>query len=135
MIKLQNKNDIVMVDDSELDIQIAKRCLRRSKVTNNFVGLLSAELLYDYLEAVKRREKAEPAIVLLDINMPGIDGYEALAHVRNDEFFISMPFIAIFSHSSLEADIQRAYSVGANGFRVKPLNLEEYVSFFDSLID
>lgn len=134
MIKLQNANEIVMVDDSELDIQIAQRCMRRSKVTNTFIGLLSAEKLYDYLEEVKNKERSLPAIVLLDINMPGIDGYEALAHVRHDMFFTETPFIAIFSHSSLEADVLKAFAAGANGYKVKPQSMNEYIDFFNSLI-
>lgn len=134
MIKIQNKNEIIMVDDSELDIQIAQRCMKRSKVKNDFVGLLSAEKLYEYLEEVKRKERPLPAIVLLDINMPGVDGYEALTHVRHDIFFTETPFIAIFSHSSAESDVLKAFAAGANAYKVKPQSMLEYVDFFDSLL-
>lgn len=135
MIKLQNENEIIMVDDSDADLHLAKRCLARSKVKNKFVGLMSAKDLYDYLNQVKDNQQSIPAIVLLDINMPIVDGHEALVHVRQDKNFKTLPFIAMFSHSSRQSDIDKSLQNGANAYMVKPSSLVDYVAFFDSLVD
>lgn len=135
MIKLQNENEVLMVDDSDLDLKIAQRCFAKSKVKNKFIPLMSAASLFVYLEDVKTKKCRLPALILLDINMPGIDGHEALLKVRSDASFKEMPFIAMFSHSSLEADREKAMSIGANGYQVKPLSSHEYIDFFNSLIN
>jgi CheY-like chemotaxis protein len=135
MIKLQNAHEIIMVDDSDADLHLAKRCLARSKVKNAFVGLMSANDLYKYLEEVKEKKRNIPAIVLLDINMPIADGHEALLHVRQDSCFKTLPFIAMFSHSSHQKDIEKSLLNGANAYMVKPSSLVDYVAFFDSLIE
>jgi CheY-like chemotaxis protein len=134
MIKLQNDNEVIMVDDSDLDLKIAQRCFAKSKVKNKFVPLMSAASLFAYLEDVKTKKARVPALILLDINMPGIDGHEALAKVRRDASFNESPFIAMFSHSSLESDRERAMAIGANGYQVKPISSLEYIDFFNSLI-
>ena len=135
MIKLQNEHEIIMVDDSDLDLKIAQRFFAKSKVKNVFIPMMSAANLFEYLNDVKLNKKRLPALILLDINMPGIDGHEALTKVRSDESFKTLPFIAMFSHSSAEADMQKALRFGANGYQVKPLTGPEYIAFFDSLID
>lgn len=134
MIKLQNDNEIIMVDDSELDLRIAKRTLAQSNVKNAFVGLLSADLMLKYLEDVKTGKNNFPALILLDVNMPGMNGYEALKEVRSDSFFKEIPFIAMFSHSSHEEDIRKSLEYGANEYRVKPATIGEYLDFFNSLV-
>ena len=95
---------------------------------------MSAASLFAYLEDVKTKKARVPALLLLDITMPGIDGHEALAKVRSDASFKELPFIAMFSHSSLEADRERAMAIGANGYQVKPISSLEYIDFFNSLI-
>lgn len=134
MIKLQNENEVLMVDDSDLDLKIAQRCFAKSKVKNTFVPLMSAASLFAYLDDVKNKKARIPALILLDINMPGIDGHEALLKVRSDESFKELPFIAMFSHSSLESDREKAMSIGANGYQVKPISSLEYIDFFNSLV-
>jgi len=135
MIKLQNENEVLMVDDSDLDLKIAQRCFAKSKIKNKFVPLMSAGSLFVYLEDVRLKKCRLPALILLDINMPGVDGHEALQRIRSDDFFRQLPFIAMFSHSSLEADREKAMSIGANGYHVKPISSLEYIDFFNSLVD
>lgn len=124
-----------MVDDSDLDLKIAQRCFAKSRIKNKFVPLMSAASLYLYLEEVRHKKFRFPALILLDINMPGIGGHEALQKIRSDEHFKFLPFIAMFSHSSLEADREKAMSIGANGYHVKPISSLEYIDFFNSLVD
>jgi CheY-like chemotaxis protein len=135
MIKLLNEHEIIMVDDSDMDLHLAKRCLARSKVKNKFVGLMSAAELYQYLDEVKAKKHEIPAIVLLDINMPTENGHEALIKIRQDTEFKVLPLIAMFSHSSAQSDIDQSIKNGANTYMVKPSSLIDYVSFFNSLID
>ena len=66
-----------------------------------------------------------PDLVLLDLNMPRMDGYSVLAAVRHDPVFLSLP-IVIFSSSGDQADIEQSYALGANWYVRKPLGLEEF---------
>jgi CheY-like chemotaxis protein len=74
-----------------------------------------------------------PAVVLLDINMPGLDGFEVLQRIREREAFAQLPVIMMLTNSDNPRDIERAAELGANGFQTKPATMKEYVRFFDSL--
>lgn len=135
MIKLKNEHEIVMVDDSDADLHLARRCLFHSKVKNRFVALTSAEDLFSYLDEVKERKLVLPALVLLDLHLPVIDGHEALQKIRSDACFKDLPLVAMLTHSSNKRDIDRSLSNGASSYMVKPLSLADYIAFFDSLLD
>lgn len=124
---------ILMVDDNELDIYIARRYYEKSVLENDFLGLPSGQALIDYLGGVLSNEKALPALVLLDINMPDQDGFETLVKVREIPEFHDIPIVAMFTNSDDPEDIERSMELGADGFYTKPTGREHYVALFDSL--
>lgn len=124
---------IVMVDDNESDIVLARFCYRDAKVPNPFLGMHSGDELLAYLEEVIANDAAMPALVLLDINMPGMTGFEVLARMRARLELRAMPVIMMLSHSDYPEDLERARALGASGFQTKPYQVKEYVQFFASL--
>jgi CheY-like chemotaxis protein len=124
---------IILVDDSAGDTLIAKSCYGESRLANPFLAMADCRELLGYLAAVVDGDATMPALVLLDINMPHMNGFEVLAAVRSIPAFADVPVIMMLTNSDNPAEIARASTMGANGFQVKPFDLTAYVAFFDSL--
>lgn len=130
---LTDAGPVLIVDDSESDVIVATGCYRRSKLDRELVVLTSGKELLDHLDGVLAGEREMPAVVLLDINMPGIDGFETLERIRSRPQFVNVPVILMLTNSDSPRDVERAKECGADGFQVKPLRMRDYVAFFDSL--
>ena len=124
---------VIMVDDNDSDLVLARFCYEDAKVPNPFVGMRSGGELLEYLDAVAAEGATMPAIVLLDINMPGMSGFEVLARTRARLEFQRAPVIVMLTHSDYPEDVAKARELGADGFRTKPCRVREYVEFFASL--
>jgi chemotaxis family two-component system response regulator Rcp1 len=135
LIKPASTDPVVMVDDNEMDILIAVRCLKRSKLKNRLIGLRSGETFLEHLDRVERGGERMPALVLLDINMPGMDGFETLRRVRARAAFRALPIVMMLTSSDSPGDAERSRDLEATGFQTKPLRLEEYVTFFNRLLE
>lgn len=122
-----------MVDDEELDYLSAERFYKRSALTNPFVRFEDGIAFLEYLESVKRGENPLPALVFMDINMPRMNGFEAVQSMREDAYFASVPVVAMLSSSTDIKDKQRALETGVSGYLVKPFDPREYATFFESL--
>lgn len=133
-IKINNAEaPVVMVDDEPLDREVAARYYRKSVLSNPFVTFPDGEAFLAYLDEVRAGSQPMPALVLLDINMPRLNGHEVLQRVRDMPEFGQMPMIAMLTSSTDSRDIETATSNGANDFVVKPYKPDEYIGFFDSL--
>src|SRR5262245_13642538 len=130
---INSDGPVIMVDDNDSDIVLARFCYQDAQVPNPFVGMHSGAELLDYLESVIAQTAAMPAIVLLDINMPGMSGFEVLTRMRSRPEFRRMPIIMMLTHSDYPEDVSRARDLGADGFQTKPFLVREYVAFFASL--
>lgn len=130
---LDETHPLIIVDDNEEDLFIAERIFKKSNLRNELLTLSSGYALMEYLEQVKIDADKMPALILLDINMPGMKGLEALESIRNNSIFKNLPRIIIFSHSANEDDRSRAMALGADGYKVKPQDIADYIHFFNSL--
>src|SRR5580700_11381744 len=116
-----------MADDDEDDRLLAADALLLSKLANKLITVNDGEELMDYLR--HRGKHAPPAIsprpglVLLDLNMPKMDGREALREMKSDPELRSIP-VVVLTTSKAEEDIERTYNLGANSFIVKPVTFE-----------
>lgn len=122
----QPEMTIVMVDDNPDEIFLTRRLVRRDGIINNFVSEKKPERLLDTLGEL-RSIGVEPQkiIVLLDINMPRVDGFESLRRIRQSAEFKDVP-VFMLSASDNEADVMEAMSLGANGYLVKPFQGEDF---------
>lgn len=132
--KLANQNEIIMVDDDQVTLMAAIRYLRKSSISNPVLTFSSGEDLLTYMQDVKAGRYEMPSIILLDVRMPTMDGFEVLDRVRSDEKFKVFPSIVMFSNSETPEDAQKAYEKGANGFQTKFSSGQEFLNFYKSLI-
>lgn len=119
---------ILLVDDSERDIELALDALEQSHLANEVVALHDGAEALDYLYRRGRfegRMDADPAVVLLDLKMPKVDGIEVLRRIKGDPAFRHVP-IVIMTSSREERDLVTSYELGVNAYVVKPLNFAEF---------
>lgn len=121
---------ILLADDDEDDRMLTKEALAESRLANDLHMVVDGEELMDYLlrrgRYVALADSPRPGLILLDLNMPKMDGREALKKIKSDATLRQIP-VVILTTSKAEEDIYRTYDLGANSFITKPV-------MFDSLV-
>jgi CheY-like chemotaxis protein len=123
---------ILIVDDSPKDVELAIAALAEKNLANEVAIAEDGEEALDYLYCrgkFANREKGNPAVILLDIKMPKMNGIEVLKHIRSNPEFKMIPVIMVTS-SHEEKDLVESYKLGANSYVVKPVDI---VQFIDSI--
>ncbi len=124
---------ILLVEDNPGDVRLTKEALRGAKVANELHVVGDGEEAIEFMrQRGRHRDAPQPDIVLLDLNLPRIDGVEVLADIKSDPELAKIPIIVLTS-SSAEADIQRAYELHANCFISKPVDFTEFIDAVRSL--
>lgn len=123
---------ILIVDDSPKDVELTIAALTEKNLANEVDVAEDGEEALDYL--CKRGKFADnkngnPAVILLDIKMPKMNGIEVLRHIRSDPKFKFIPVIMVTS-SREDKDLLECYKLGANSYVVKPVDI---VQFIDSI--
>lgn len=136
---MQVKRDpivIVMADDDGDDIMLAREALIESRVINEFHSVADGLELLDYLrsqgEYAATGTAPRPHLILLDLNMPKMDGRAALAAIKADPELNRIP-IVILTTSNADRDIARTYELGAASFIQKPVTFEQMVDVMQAL--
>lgn len=118
------KLKILMVDDDPEDVFLTKHAFRKGRVENDFRSVSNGKQLLEYLrnegQFADRKAHPRPNIVLLDINMPIMNGFEALEEIRKDPDISDVP-VVIMTTSREHVDISRGYSIGASSYIAKPV--------------
>jgi two-component system response regulator len=123
-----SRRDILLVEDSLVDAEMAMDALRDAKLANPVVHVEDGVDCLDYLYrrgAWEGREAADPAVVLLDIKMPRMDGLEVLTRMRADERLRRVP-VVILSSSREERDLARCWDLGVNAYVIKPVDVDQF---------
>jgi CheY-like chemotaxis protein len=127
---------ILMADDDEDDRLLTRDALNESKVLNEFHSVEDGIELMRYLRREAKYSDSErypqPSLILLDLNMPRMDGREALALIKADPTLRSIPVI-ILTTSKAEEDMLRGYELGAASYITKPVTFEKLVELMKSL--
>jgi two-component system response regulator len=122
---------ILLVEDDDLDADLASRAFQRAKVTNALVRVRDGMEALDYLFArgkyAARDAHDLPVFVLLDLNIPKINGLKVLAAIREDQSISHLPVI-ILTSSGEERDRLGAYKHFANSYVIKPLDYDQFVA-------
>jgi two-component system, response regulator len=119
---------VLLVEDSPDDERLALRAFR-------FCGLPNPVLVArDGQEAVRIIERESLALVLLDLKLPLLGGFEVLERVRRNQDRVRVP-IVVFTTSDEDRDVDRAYELGANAFVKKPMSVNDYNTIFTRITD
>ena len=127
--------EVLLVEDSPGDVRLTQEAFRDAN-TN-----IRLHIVFDGVEAMEflRREGAyadavRPDLILLDLNLPKMDGREVLAHIKDDEDLMTIPTV-ILTTSELEVDILKSYKLQANAYLTKPVQLPEFEGLVKSIND
>ena len=119
---------ILLVEDNLADIELTTAALAEAHVANEIVVARDGVEALDYLHARGRfagREPGAPAVMLLDIKMPKMDGLEVLRHMKQDAVLKTVPVVMLTS-SREEPDLAKSYALGANAYVVKPVDFDQF---------
>ena len=119
---------ILLAEDSPADAEMALDALRDANLANPVVHVEDGVEAMDYLYRRGQfagRADGTPAVLLLDIKMPRMDGLEVLKALRDDPQFNAMP-VVILSSSREESDLARSWNMGVNAYVVKPVDIDQF---------
>jgi CheY-like chemotaxis protein len=125
----------LLVEDNPNDLELSLTALHKTGLANEVVVARDGEEAYDYLfykGTHAGRSQGNPAVVLLDIKLPKIDGLELLGHIRNQPELRHLPVVLLTS-SREEQDVLRGYQLGSNAYVVKPVAFPDFIKAIQDL--
>ncbi len=128
---MQSKRTILCIEDSDEDYETIERVVLQTglaKIARSINGTQGLQLLRDK----ERGHSIE--LVLLDLNMPGLDGRDVLREIKTDEDLRLKP-VVVFTTSSNPRDIQCCYRYGVNSYHLKPIDLHDFEAVVQTIID
>lgn len=125
---MSNINPILLVEDNPKDFELTLAALERSQLANEVVTARDGAEALDWLFARgphEGRNSGDPAVVLLDLKLPKVDGLQVLEAVKRDADLKHVP-IVMLTASKEESDLVKSYQLGVNAFVVKPVDFKEF---------
>lgn len=127
--------EILLVEDNAGDIRLTREALAEAKVSNNLAVARDGVEALEYLRREGPHSAAtRPDIILLDLNMPRMDGRELLSHIKADAHLAAIP-VVVLTTSKAEEDIVRSYQLHANCYITKPVDLDQFLKVVRSIED
>lgn len=128
--------EILFIEDNVADAEMTIRTLKRNRIANHIVHLRDGAAALDFIfgtgEYTSRNTQNKPKIVLLDLKMPRVDGFEVLKRIKADPLTRMIPVVVLTS-SKEDPDIQTCYGLGANSYIVKPVGFENFAKALSDL--
>jgi CheY-like chemotaxis protein len=121
---------ILIVEDDPRDVELSLNALEDYNLANEVVIARDGQEALDYLHSQGKfegRPTGNPAVILLDLKLPKIDGLEVLKQLRSDEQLKMIPVVVLTS-SQEEKDMVRSYTLGVNAYVVKPVDFHDFVN-------
>jgi CheY-like chemotaxis protein len=120
---------ILIVEDSDEDFEVCAMALKRDTVPENSIKRCeTGDDAIKYLFGTEHRQGAEPPdLILLDLNLPGMNGLEVLARIKSEESTKQVP-VVVLSTSSYSGTVEDCYRLGANSYIKKPISLSDYLT-------
>jgi CheY-like chemotaxis protein len=126
---MKSKKPILLVEDDKVDAMTVKRALKEIKVTNNVVVASNGEEALEYLT---NTENEIPCIILLDLNMPKMNGLEFMKVAKETERLRKIP-IVVLTTSSEERDRMNSFNNGVAGYMTKPVDYQQFVDVIKTI--
>ncbi|MDZ7716401.1 MAG: response regulator [Balneolaceae bacterium] len=126
---------ILLVEDNEGDVVLTTEALEEGKIANSISVVKDGWEAIQYLEQNEGYEAKElPDLVLLDINLPKVNGHEVLKHIKTSEKLKQIPVIMLTT-SSDEVDIQKSYKNHSNCYITKPVDVDNFMEVISTIED
>lgn len=130
-----NPLEILLVEDNPADVRLTVEALKEEKVYNNLHIVNDGEEALAFLHKTgKYADEPRPDLILLDLNLPKIDGREVLKEIKNDPDLKIIP-VVVLTVSKAEEDILRSYNLHANCYINKPVDLKQFIKVAKSVQD
>jgi CheY-like chemotaxis protein len=132
---MENLKRILLVEDNVNDIEMTLAALEENHLANEVIVVRDGEEALDYIYrrgSYKLRAEGNPAVVLLDLKLPKVDGLEVLKKLKSDPEFKALPVVMLTS-SREERDLVKSYSLGVNAYVIKPMDFHEFVNALKEL--
>ncbi len=120
---MRNSKPILLVEDDRVDVMTVERALKELKVTNPLVCSINGEEALEYL---RDESSKKPCVILLDLNMPKMNGTEFLKVVKADDVLKKIP-VVVLTTSSEEQDVVESFNLSVAGYIVKPTDYKKFV--------
>lgn len=124
-----DKKIILLAEDDPNDVELVLDALKAHNIVNQIIVTRDGAECLDYLHRrgeFAERENGNPLLILLDLKMPKVDGFEVLRDVKSDPALKAIPVIVLTS-SKQERDILTSYNLGVNAFVVKPVDFDQFM--------
>ena len=119
--------EILLVEDNHIDVRLTREALREGKIDNELRVVQDGEEAVAYL---RRRppfaDATRPDLILLDLNLPRMDGREVLAHIKEDPDLRRIP-VVVLTTSRADEDILRSYDLHVNCYITKPVDMDQFI--------
>lgn len=126
---------ILLVEDNEGDILLTTEALTDAKIANEVTVRRDGETALAYLKEIAETDRSQlPDLILLDVNLPRVNGHEVLERIKSDEVLRRLPVIMLTTSSS-HRDVERAYHAHANCYIVKPVEIQDFINVVASIED
>jgi two-component system response regulator len=129
MMSITNAVDILIVEDTPADLELALRALKKANLTNNIQVARDGEEALEFIFGeglyAGRHLNDGPRLILLDLKLPKVDGLEVLKRVKSDRRTKGIPVVVLTS-SKEQKDVVESYQLGVNSYIVKPVNFEGF---------
>ena len=120
---MRNSKPILLVEDDSVDTMTVRRAFKELKVTNQLICTTNGEEALEYL---RDESKKKPCVILLDLNMPKMNGIEFLKITKGEEELKKIPVVALTT-SKEDGDIAESFKLGVAGYIVKPVDYKRFV--------
>ena len=117
---------VLLVDDSQHDVLFIERAWQENGIKNPLLTVANGQECLDYLRS-SAQDLPRPGLILLDIQMPIMDGIECLAHIRADEKLKTIP-VVMLTNSRREEELIKTYNIGCNSYIQKPMTFSGLVN-------
>lgn len=127
--------EVLLVEDELADAHLVRTAIRESRVLCSLHHVLDGLDAFAFLGREEERYKhmPPPDLILLDLNMPRMNGREFLAAIKADARWASIP-VVVLTTSEVERDVEAAYKLGASGFITKPVDIEQFIAVMSQVL-